>query len=236
MEVAATSAAAAGAGEATPRRNPRRSSIPSRVIMGLDESFAQELESDDENFFGSDDESSAAPSPEPSHGEAEVPPEPDFPTSFEGNWSSDEEADESDAPATAAGAADASEVAESEISEVEALITAGCGCTGVEHMTVFTAQEFAEHRKRFRQMSSRERDIYLCGVLCSASRGEREPYHGGKVQDKDRERVTYAYSVMSVELCCSAFMKACWYHEIPALLFLCGGTRHSEDESHFQGG
>ena len=37
-------------------RNPRTLSVPSRMVIGLDESFAGELESDEEYFFGSDEE------------------------------------------------------------------------------------------------------------------------------------------------------------------------------------
>ena len=33
-------------------RNPRRLSVPSRMVIGLDESFAGELESDEEQFLG----------------------------------------------------------------------------------------------------------------------------------------------------------------------------------------
>ena len=54
------------------------------------------------------------------------------------------------------------------------------------------------------KLSARENDLYLCG-LSNASQLMDDPHHSRKLQQKERERVTYDYSIMSYEVCRTAF-------------------------------
>lgn len=183
------------------KRNPRRSSVPSRVIIGLDESFTEELRSDEEDFFGSDDESTqAVRTSDSSEDEGHVVE----------TWSSDGEQHKvSEEVATAAASAGdpGADVTEEDISVVQSVLYKGCGCDDAEHIKSLPAKYLVVHKKRFASLSARERDLYLSGILANASCVALESSHSGKLQDKARQRVTYSYSVMSFGVCRTGFLK-----------------------------
>ena len=66
------------------------------------------------------------------------------------------------------------------------------------------AEDLALHKKKFMKLSARENDLYLCG-LSNASRLMDDPHHSRKLQQKERELVTYDYSIMSYDVCRTAF-------------------------------
>ena len=191
-------------------RNPRRSSIPSRVIHGLDESFTADLLSDDEDFFGSDEEDVTATHTESEEESGDKTGETDSPAQHVSeNWSCDEEPGlETAAPAAAAAAEQVPDVdvTEDEISAIQAILDKGCGCADVKHVKSLSAENLALHKKRFQKLSARERDMYLCGILSNASQSSEDPRHSKKSQRKERKRVTYEYTIMSHEVCRPAFM------------------------------
>ena len=181
-------------------RNPRRLSVPSRMVIGLDESFAGELESDEEHFFGSDEEqevSTSSPGSSDDDAASIVAPE---------EWSSDnEEEAAAEGAAVQAGQPDV-DVTEDNISAMQKDLDKGCDCADVDHLHSLPVEELDLHRKTFRKLTPRERDLYICGILANASRSADRPLHSGKSQDKDRERITYEYSVMCHHVCRSAFL------------------------------
>ena len=191
-------------------RNPRRLSIPSRVIIGLDASFAEELQSDDDDFFGSDNEQESC-SESVSQGAASAGEEELAEQSHVTDvWSSGEEEEgnlvTTGVATTAPEPADTDITAE-EISSIQTILNEGCGCTEVEHIKSLCAEELALHRKQFGKLSLREKDLFLSGLLANASRRTQNPSHSRKSKEKERERVTYEYSVMSHGVCRAAFMK-----------------------------
>ena len=188
-------------------RNPRRSSIPSRVVVGLDESFAGELLSDDDDFFGSDDESDDG-SASSSESHVNQPSAHADEPSVSDSWISDDEAevDHQAAPHAAARAA-STDVSPVEVSSMQKVLDGGCSCSDEEHILSLPAEALAQHKKNFQWLSRAERDIYLCGLLAGCSRMRDDPYPSWKQQDKERERSTYDYSVMCYKVCRDGFMK-----------------------------
>ena len=96
------------------------------------------------------------------------------------------------------------DVTEEEISAMQGILDKGCGCANTEHIRFLPAEDLALHKKKFMKLSARENDLYLCG-LSNASRLMDDPHHSRKLQQKERERVTYDYSIMSYEVCRTAF-------------------------------
>ena len=169
---------AASASACVVARNPRRSSIPSRVIHGLDESFTADLLSDDEDFFGSDEEDVTATNTESEEESGDETGETDSSAQHVSeNWSCDEEPGlETAAPAAAAAEQVPDvDVTEDEISALQAILDKGCGCADVEHVKSLSAENLALHKKRFQKLSAREREMYLCGILSNASRSTEDP-------------------------------------------------------------
>ena len=114
---------------------------------------------------------------------------------------------ETAAPAVAAAAEHLPDVdvTEEEISAMQGILDKGCGCANTEHIRSLPAEDLVLHKKEFMKLSAREKDLYLCGLLSNASRLMDDPHHSRKSQQKERERVTYDYSIMSYEVCRTAF-------------------------------
>ena len=144
-------------------RNPRRLSIPSRVVIGLDESFVEQLQSDEDIFFGSGDEGvsdeGGANSPA---GEEQGAEEARLACD---DWSSDEEVDVQETAAPAAAAAEHLtdvDVTEEEISAMQGILDKGCGCAHTEYIRPLPAEDLALHKKKFLP----ERKIGTCADFC----------------------------------------------------------------------
>ena len=127
------------------QRNARRSSIPCRVIVGLDSSFVSELEADDRDFFGSDgSDCESEPGVETAASIQQEQP------ALQDRWSSDEDA-EAHQGETAAAATEGqdADVFPADLVRAQLAVDKGCECEDVQHVAQFSPAEFAVFWKQF---------------------------------------------------------------------------------------
>ena len=187
------------------RARRRRSSFAAREIVGAEDDVLEILHSDDDTFFGDVSSDSSTFS--------EVPDETDEPSAkvprLADDWSESEVEDESepdnddDVSEQNDGAEEST--AEMTVADIERAVAEGCGCRNENHFSALPAQSIVTIQRQVREAKSRDKDIFLLGMLTAGQHEEEIAHAGHSASAARRERVTFQYIVKGQNVCRNVF-------------------------------
>ena len=179
------------------RRARRRcSSFAVREIVGAEDDVLEIPHSDDDTFFEGDVSSDSSSF-------SEVPDETNEPSAkvprLADDWSESEVEDESepddddDVSEQNDGAEEST--AEMTVADIERAVAEGCGCRNENHFSALPAQSIVTIQRQVREAKSRDKDIFLLGMLTAGQHEEEIAHAGHSASAARRERVTFRYIV-----------------------------------------
>lgn len=182
------------------RRKARRSSCAAREFIGVSDEIVAALESDDDDFFGADQESSDDELPAKRIAEGHS-----VSVGHETKQLSESARDKEDLQVTA----DVDTDSDGEITVLDAhmLIKKGCKCTKHNHLSSFTPQQVFAFQSQLQTLDPREADLYLLGLITAGIR-VGDVHHHDKPKG-GRERCTFQYAILGHVVCRDAFLAIC---------------------------
>ena len=164
------------------------------------------LHSDDDTFFGGDVSSDSSSF-------SEVPDENDEPSAkvprLADDWSESEVEDESD-PDDGDDVSEQNDgaeesTAEMTVADIERAVAEGCGCRNENHFSALPARSIITIQRQVREAKSRDKDIFLLGMLTAGQHEEEIAHAGHSASAARRERVTFRYIVKGQKVCRNVF-------------------------------
>ena len=91
------------------------------------------------------------------------------------------------------------------VADIERAVAEGCGCRNENHFSALPAQSIVTIQRQVREAKSRDKDIFLLGLLTAGQHVEEIAHAGHSASAARRERLTFRYIVKGQKVCRNVF-------------------------------